>query len=219
MIQINQNTLLPFIKNYFSYNPVIVEAGAFNGKDTVRLATTWPHATIHAFEPVIEIYQELCLQTSSFNNIYSYQLALSASNGFARFYLSSHPKYPGKICQAGTLLKPKERLLHSPIVYNQTILVPTITLDTWAIDHSISSIDFLWLDLQGHELAVLQASPKIVATIKLLYIEVNFIEAYEGQPSFQILDSWLKNEGFKPIARDYTDKNKWFFGNILYLRK
>src|SRR6266487_2479433 len=39
--------------------PVIVEAGAHNGSDTVVLARLRPGAFVHAFEPVPRLFQEL----------------------------------------------------------------------------------------------------------------------------------------------------------------
>ena len=97
--------------------------------------------------------------------------------------------------------------------------VPTITLDAWAIQHGIDHVDFLWLDLQGHELAALQGASKLLKRVTAVYLEVNFIEAYEGQPTYQAIDKWMRLQGFNPIAKDFSDEKKWFFGNILYSEK
>lgn len=219
MIQILSRNFLPLLKKHLPTNPLIVEAGAFTGTDTKKMGAYWPASNIYAFEPVPEIFDELALQTSAYANVTCHQMALSNTAGTAPLYLSEHPKRPGKICQAGTLHRPKERLRMSPIVYPQTIMVPTITLDEWAEQNRIQKIDFLWLDLQGHELAALQGGVGILKTVLLVYLEVNFIEAYEGQPSYQELDEWMQRAGFIPIARDFNDESTWFFGNVLYLRK
>lgn len=216
MTIINPKNLLSYIQPHLPQNPIILEAGSFNGRDTQRLSAFWPQATIHAFEPVPEIFDELCKNTQSNPQIHQYQIALSDQTGSQSFNSAQHPQKPGKLCQAGSLLKPKERLLHSPIIYSGTIQVPTITLDEWAAQRNITHIDFMWLDIQGHELAVLQASPKIVATLKMLYLEVNFIQAYENQPHAHEIHSWLQSQGFELIAQDFTDSTRWFFGNRLY---
>ncbi len=84
--------------------------------------------------------------------------------------------------QAGSLLQPKERLKWSNIMFNEPIQIDTITLATWAEQQHIEPIDFLWLDLQGYELPVMQASKELIKHIPLIYTEVHFVEAYTGQP-------------------------------------
>lgn len=213
-------------ENFFSIlqerlpeNPVIVEAGAFNGKDTQKMAQHWPSATIHAFEPVPEIFSELTQNTVHFTNIHRYRQALSSQNGQSTFYIAQHPKKPEKISQAGTLHKPKARLDYCPIIYPKMITVPIISLDEWAQRNAIKKIDFIWLDTQGHELNILRGSESLLSTVHLVYLEVNFIEAYENQPTYQEIDNWMHKHGFYPIAQDFTDDRRWFFGNILYHNK
>lgn len=210
--------LFPLISQHLPDKPIIVEAGAFNGRDSLKLAQRNPHATIHAFEPVPEIFAELVKNTQATRNIHCYEYALSNECGQAQFYIAEHPKKPGQICQAGSLLKPKDRLLKSPIYYPRTIPVRTITLDKWAAYNGITTIDFLWLDMQGNELAALQGAHQILQTVSLLYIEVNFIEAYEAQPRADEVNTWLLDQGFTPIARDFNENPDWFYGNILYSR-
>ena len=43
------------------------------------------------------------------------------------------------------ILKPKERLELSPMVFKEIITVPTITLDDWAQKYAIDHVDFIWL--------------------------------------------------------------------------
>ncbi len=218
MFQITKQTLLPLLKKYLPHNPVIIEAGAFNGSDTQRLSAFWSDATIHAFEPVPDIFQQLQEATQQLANVHCYPLALSGSSGTATFYVSQHPDRPDKPFQAGSLLAPKERLQHSPAIYPTTIDVATITIDDWAAQHDINHIDMLWLDMQGNELAALKAAPRMLATVHVIYTEVEFIEAYEGQPLYPHVKAWLEGQGFTMIARDFTDNPTWFFGNALFIK-
>jgi FkbM family methyltransferase len=212
---IAKKDLLPYIKSLLPDNPIILEAGAFDGKDTQRLSATWPLGTIHSFEPVPEIFELLQQSTKNCSNVHTYPLALSDSNGFQEFYVAEHPQKPGKPCQAGSLKKPSERLAWSAIRYPKTLQVPTTTLDNWAQQQAICRIDFAWLDLQGNELTVLKSSPNILKNITIILMEVNFINAYEGQSSYTQTLSWLKSQGFEVLAQDFADTNTWFFGNIL----
>lgn len=209
------DTLAPYLPD----NPIIVEAGAFIGNDTVKMAKRWPHATIHAFEPVPEIFARLQENTKEYKNIILYNKALSDTNGFASLYIAEKHEKPGIPTQAGSLHAPKERLALSAIHFPRTITVPTITLDAWAQQHAITHIDMLWLDLQGHELAVLKHATTLLITTKLVLTEVAFVEAYEQQPTVSNVFSWAEKAGFECVGRDFVDYHQWFFGNLLFLKK
>ena len=218
MLIITRNNLYSILAKHLASNGVFLEAGAFDGKDTLQLAKHFPQATIHSFEPVPEIYSQLKKNTAGTPGIITYPLALSERTGTAPFYLSNHPKRPGKICQAGSLHAPKERLNHSPITYPNITIVPTIALDDWAKQHNIPQIDFMWLDLQGHELAALKGACTLLSRVTALYVEFNFIWAYEAQPTADELHEWILNQGFTLKGTDYPQTPTHFFGNHLYIK-
>lgn len=217
-MHITPQNRFPLFAQHLPANPVIVEAGAFIGTDTLSLARYFPTSSIHAFEPVPAIFEQLFHATHGFSSIRTYKYALSNTTGTQAFYLAQNPQKPDRLCQAGSLCQPKERLARSPITYPSTIEVPTITLDAWAQAYSIDHVDFLWLDLQGAELAALQNCPTLLTTVKLIYVEVHFIEAYQGQPLYSTVHTWLTSQGFCLIGKDFLDESRWFFGNALYAK-
>lgn len=219
MQRITKKDLLALINQYMPTKPVIVEAGCFDGGDTLQLSSFWPTATIHAFEPVPEIFAMLTSNTQQRNNVCRYNYALSTQTGTAQLHLSSRPAAPDEPFRAGSLLPPKERLTWSTVTYPKTIAVKTITLDEWAQQHSIEQIDFLWLDVQGYALPILQASPHMLTALRVLYVEVEFIEAYEGQHQYHEVKTWLESQGFVMIARDFDDVPHWFFGNAVFINQ
>ncbi|HLW72522.1 MAG TPA: FkbM family methyltransferase [Candidatus Babeliales bacterium] len=219
MIIFSPHKTVDILKPLLPDNPIIVEAGAFDGNDTNKMALQWPQGIIHAFEPVPEIYQRLLNNTNTFSNICYYPLALSDHNGTAQFYISERPTRPGIASQAGSLHKPKERLSKSPLIFPRTAIVPTITLDQWAYENDISSLDLLWLDTQGHELAIMQAAHHIMQNIKVVLAEVSFIESYEGQPRYEEVVAWMVDHGFEYVGRDFADTTTTFFGNALFVKK
>lgn len=218
MQKISKKELLPFLKPYLPENPVIVEAGSFNGKDTVILSNFWPQGTIHAFEPVPEIFSLLSANTDHCSNVHRYRYALGARTEAATLYLSADPEKPDKPYPAASLLPPKERLTWSKAIYPKSITSETITLDHWGKQNCIDHIDFLWLDVQGYALPILQASEHMLATIKVVHVEVEFVEAYENQKQYPEVKKWLEQQGFSMIARDFDDQPSWFFGNALFIR-
>lgn len=219
MLTFKPHQALDHIKPYLPENPIIIEAGAYKGKETIKLATQLPHGTVHAFEPVPEIFAQLEANTAHLPNVHRYPIALSSTTGTTKIHLSEHPDRPGITSQGNSLLAPKERLNLSPLIFPKAIEVPTITLDDWAKQHAIDHIDLLWLDLQGLELAVMQSSLAMLATVHAILTEVEFVQAYEGQPQYPEVKAWLESQGFSMIGKDFPDNPSWFFGNALFVKK
>jgi len=219
MKRITDNTLLHTLADYLPEDPIIIEAGAFKGKDTIRMAKQWPHGNIYAFEPVKELFDELQANCAPYTNIRCINLALADKVGECTFWPSEHPRRPGKASQAGSLLAPKERLKLSPITFGQATTVQSTTLDVWAKEEGIDHIDLLWLDLQGYELPVMQASPHLLKKTQCIWTEVHFTQAYEGQAQYQEVQQWLEMQGYTIAGKDFDEPPAWFFGNILAVRQ
>ncbi len=199
-----------YFLQYFPEDPVILEAGAHKGKDTLEMARLWPKGTIHAFEPVPHLYQTLIRKTKTFKNIHCYQVALGDTTGTQPMFISS-----GASDGSSSLLSPKGHLNYYPKVYfDEIIEVKTITLDDWAKENCITRIDFMWLDLQGLELNVLKSGRKILPTVRAIYSEVSGTELYEGQELYDQLNDWLCTEGFS-IEREEIENGS---GNVFFIR-
>lgn len=196
-----------YIEQFLPKNPVILEAGAHIGVDTVEMAKMWPTSTIHAFEPVPKLYNQLVASTYHLSNVRCYELALSNLCGRASFYISG-----GAGDASSSLLKPKEHLLYHPqITFDEVIEVKTLTLDDWAEQNGVDHIDFMWLDMQGHELTMLKSSPKILSTVSVIFLEVSRSEFYQGTALFHEVNQWLSAQGFHYVCEIYE--------NALYIRK
>ena len=193
-----------FIAHFLPKNPIILEAGAHIGIDSCQMMQQWPECAIHAFEPVPSLYEKLVNNTASFQNIHCYPFALSDTNGIAKMYVSS-----GTSDASSSLLEPKDHLLiHQSVYFNDYIEVPTITLDDWARANNVDHLDFLWLDMQGYEFTMLKASPEILRTVKVIFIEASYEELYAGTALFPDVRAWLESQGFKYLCE--LDENALF---------
>lgn len=219
MIIFNSHETLEILKQFLPENPTIVEAGAYDGRDTQKMVAQWPQCRVHSFEPLPEIFERLEKNTQHLPQVYCYPLALSNHTGTALFYVSERPEKPGVASQAGSLHAPKERLTRSPLIFPRTTQVQTYTLDDWAWEAFVMSIDLLWLDTQGHELAIMQASPKMMHRVQVVLAEVSFIESYEGQPLYEDVVKWMTDNCFEHVGRDFEDTSTSFFGNALFVKK
>ena len=202
--------LKELITPYLPKHPVILEAGAHIGRDTVKMIKLWPEATIHAFEPVSALYQKLVDNTALFPSVSTYQIALSDKNGSETFYVSS-----GASTAVSSLYEPQEYLVDRPNVFFTQTTVPTVTLDSWAAQHGVDYIDFMWLDMQGAELKVLTASKIIFPTVKILVLEVNLTERFKEIPLLDEVFHFMENQGFTIVQKDEPKHNKQ---NLLCIR-
>lgn len=202
-----------FIKQYLPENPVIIEAGACDGLDTIEMASEWPNCKIYAFEPVPFLFSRLAERVRECKNVSVFQVALSDKSGFADFYISSGRSHGG----SSSLFQPKEHLIdHPEIIFSEKIQVKTQTLDQFAHENNIQKIDFLWLDMQGAESLMLRASPEILKTVKLILTEVNITEQYANCELYDSYKKWLESIGFEAVREDLPWKNG---GNVLFVRK
>jgi FkbM family methyltransferase len=200
-----------FIGRFLPENPKIVEAGAHIGLDTVEMSMMWDGARIYAFEPIPWLFKKLVSNTKSKSNVTCYPLALSHKSGSINMYVSS-----GRSDGSSSLLPPKEHIIEHPdVFFEKEIVVQTTTLDEWAIKNGLQAIDFLWLDLQGYELPVLEASPRIIKTVKVIYTEVSLKELYKGSPLYGEIRHWLEEQGFRVEREELAWQDA---GNVLFVR-
>lgn len=217
-------TAIPFFAKYMPDDPVIIDAGAFDGVEGSILARTWPRGRVHSFEPIPEIFEKLVQTASKTPNMSIYNYALSTTDGKSVMFISEFATQPGIATHSASLRAPKEHIQYAPhVVFPRSITVDTFKIDTWAELNGIDHVDMMWLDMQGVELEVLKASPKILATTRVILLEVEFVEAYEGQYLYEDIKKWFEEKGFTLIwcnfDVNYPTQNGQWCGDALFVRK
>ena len=100
----------------------------------------------------------------------------------------------------GSLYAPNSRLLEK-FQNLAELMTPVAThaVNTTRIDDvaEIDDVDFLKIDVQGAELAVLQNAMRALSSALVVQIEVEFVELYQGQPMFADVDIFLRAQGFQ----------------------
>lgn len=199
------------VEPYVTGSPVILEAGARNGTDTVRFAQRWPGATIHTFEPVPELFAEVERRTSHLAQVRRYPVALSDRTGSATFYVVGDMNDESSNQGTSSLLREAH---NAQISGSQSIAVQTLTIADWAQGEGVDRIDFMWLDMQGMELPALKAAGPVLATTRAIHMEVHREELYVGCALYEEVVSWMNGQGFRPAI----DRVGLWFGNILFVR-
>lgn len=200
-----------FIRKFLPDAPVIIEAGAHVGIDTLEMSRVWPKGSIHAFEPVPDIFAKLAENTKGLRNVKLYPCALGAATGTARIFVSG-----GTSDGSSSLLEPKEHLTEHPEVhFNSRIEIPVMTLDDWSEKYGVRNAHLLWLDMQGNELAAMKAGERILGTVMAIHIEVSLKEVYRGVPLYPEVRQWLEARGFKVVREELPWPD---MGNVLFVR-
>jgi FkbM family methyltransferase len=134
---------------------------------------------VHAFEPhpttVLELKKTLAL--SECQNVVVNPVALSSSVGMADFYYVPNHK-----------LNSLGPIADKTYGENEVMKVPTTTIDAYCVEHNVSHIDFLKIDVEGFEQSVLEGARNMLAkkAIKCIQFEMHhedsglvaYLEAY-----------------------------------------
>lgn len=206
---------LELIQRFIPENPVIFEAGAHYGEDSIKFATRWPLGKILSFEPNPHAFELFLKTTEGYSNIYGFPIAISNYNGTATLYVCYGTNGNEVIFEgASSLLEPSEEMeIH---YQGPKVEVPCMILDDWCEINGIHNIDFMWLDMEGLELQVLSASPKIFDTVKAIYVETNFYKFRKGTTLYNDLKNFLESKGFKMLSHWYMESIQ---GNAIFVRK
>lgn len=141
------------------------------------------------------------------NGTQSSLIAVGWFNGPVPFYLMSDD-------QCSSLLKPKEHLrIYPHIRQTDTVTVECETLDR--LLDGVTDYNFLHMDIQGAEGAVLKASESW-KRFDMLSLEVNFIEMYEGCMLEPELTAMIEAAGFRKVWMDVNPCGGW--GGAIYVR-
>jgi FkbM family methyltransferase len=202
------------IARYIPSDPVILEAGSADGKNTAEMAGFWPKAIIHAFEPVPDA---MCLTEditkSICNRVKLYPYALGSAP--ARLHMNVSGSGGGGETQSSSILKPSGHLEEfENVVFNRMIDVDVVRLDDWAEQEHVAKLDFLWLDLQGYELEALRGAERVLTTASAIHVEVSHRQLYEGGVLYPELKHWLQQRGFDPVVNATFRLG----GNVLFAR-
>jgi FkbM family methyltransferase len=152
-----------------------LELGAHCGTDTAWLSQI-PGVTIHAFEPDPRNEQP------PRPNVTVHRAAVADVDGRAEFVLS-RTGWGQVWTYSSSLKRPRNHLTRYPVTFGETIEVETLSLDTFAKRCGISTVDFIWADIQGAEGEMIRGGLDLLRRTRYLYTEYSDDEMYEGQPT------------------------------------
>jgi FkbM family methyltransferase len=160
-----------------------LEFGAHCGTDTAWMSQI-PGVTIHAFEPDPRNEQPPP------PNVTIHRAAIADVDGRAPLVLSKSG-WGQPWTYSSSLKRPKNHLVRYPVTFGESIEVETVRLDTFAERTGLSTVDFIWADIQGAEGEMVRGGLETLRRTRYLYTEYSDDELYEGQPSLADLLAML----------------------------
>lgn len=189
--------------------PHILEIGANDGEDTLRLVETFPAGRFWCFEPDPRPIARFRSNIKT-DNVVLVEKAVCAHDGYVTWYAShgempesmkSGYAWPKAVLQdwdlSGSICKPTGHTAQAPwCTFDNTMTIPCIKLDTWFTSavkaERIPYIDYIRMDVQGAEHLVLAGAAVALQHTRYLYTEFNLAsirdlgaaypkEHYEGQ--------------------------------------
>jgi FkbM family methyltransferase len=208
---------IAWLPQFLPYNPVIVEAGAFRGDETLRMAKQWPRGLIIALEPNPEAFKHLQkkMQEELVSNVELHNLALNTYTGIAFLNTCNGMKGDdpafGYASSMLPLTKDMEVYCKGP-----QVIVSSTTLDEWCEEQQIDHIDLLRLELEGLELQVLQSSPQILKNTKVIYVKTQIHPYRVGMTQYFELKAFLEQSNFVLLSHWY---NPGIIGYAVFLSR
>jgi FkbM family methyltransferase len=193
---------------------VIFDIGACEGESSIRYANLYPNASIFTFEPVPNNFNIIKKNISEFHatNVKPFELCLSNVIGELEFYVSSGSpeEFKNKNVdwefgnKSSSLLPPDKTLeAFTWLEFKEKIKVNSSRLDLILEHEGISQIDFIHMDVQGAELLVLTGAGVRLDSIKNIWLEVEAIPLYRGQPIKKDIEAFLSAKGYIKILDNF----------------
>ncbi|HEX8282542.1 MAG TPA: FkbM family methyltransferase [Pyrinomonadaceae bacterium] len=208
-------------------SPVVFDVGA-NVGDYARLVRRHvPAATVYSFEPSHATYEQLARNVAGEGGrVRAFNLGLSDETKGVELYSYTVEG------EEQSLISSIDRRLPTQVVnveVSATERIEVRPLDDFCAEHGVARIDFLKLDVEGHELAVLRGARRMLAAGAVSMIQFEFGPANIYSRTF-FYDFWtllsgdfriyrIVPKGLAPIAYYGEQREIFLTTNYLAVRR
>jgi len=170
----------------------VLDVGANIGQFAIAAAKFFPHATIHAFEPLPSAAAALRRHAAGLPRVEVHQVALGDREGRAAFRVSANSV-------SSSLLRATRA--HSD-AFPDAAAVQEIEVQISTLDRELQNIPLeapvlLKIDIQGAEAQALRGAASALERIEHVLIEASLVPLYEGESTLRELSALLENRGFR----------------------
>lgn len=191
-----------------------IDVGAHHGELTIGSARRNPGLRVYAIEPNLRAAAKLVGKIANYIVI---PVAIAEEDGCADFHVNASEV-------SSSLLPMNEKAKRSWVGVEQlsvesTIKVPTMRLDTLMKLLGVQEVDFLKVDAQGMDLAVLKSAGSRLQDVARIQLEVEVapVPFYIGSPSKKEVLRFLDEAGFVLIGAETQTQGQE--ENLTFVRK
>ena len=204
-----------------SDSPVFIDVGAYIGDYSITLLDYFPTAIIHAIEPHPRNYSRLTEKLSS-SKVKTHNIAFGESCGNFPLYDTADSDGSQHASLHGDVISE----IHKHEIIRFDVLVET--LDNFAEREKVSYIDFIKIDTEGNEYAVLQGASKLlvqgnIECIQFEFNEMNIVSRVFFNDFRKVLNNYelyrLLPCGLLPLSDFPLATELFAFQNIFALHK
>lgn len=175
---------------------LIFDVGANVGQTAMSFVETFPNASIHSFEPILDTYNLLLKKSKNHPNIKPVQSALGAEKGSVEIILNSDSQINS--------IKNQNFDNNAP-----TELIFIDTGESYCLKNNIYHIDLLKIDTEGFEISVLKGFGRefLIEKVKFVYCEVGFNKDDPYKSYFSDVENYIKECGF--VVTGFYEPSRW----------
>jgi FkbM family methyltransferase len=177
---------------------IVLDVGANVGSWALDIHNAFVNATIHAFEPIPEIFERLAQNTRALPRIHLWPSGVSDQTGTAVMQVYDN-------CEVNSL-ETKASPFGRPV---RTLAISCTTIDRFVTEHQIERVDLIKLDVEGHEMKALEGARGLLEAgkVEFLLLETKGVLAstISGPGvALEALSSLLNPLGYRLLVL-YTD--------------
>lgn len=168
---------------------ILFDVGANIGEYSGYALKACPTSIVYSFEPVPNTFRQLQRNLNSYKNVHVFCTGLSDYKGSSIFY------YVRKDSGCSGLFE--RNLPLTPTYKPKPIIVSVTTLDDFCSAHAISSINFLKIDTEGAEHAILNGAQGLLKNHSIRALQFEYGGTYiDAHTSLQSVLKLLSNNNY-----------------------
>jgi len=164
-----ENNVLLYIKQKIKIGKqsIIFDVGANIGAYSILLHNVFSNnAKIYAFEPSKKTFRSLSANIEFAKNVIAYNHGFGDQNTMHQLFSNADDSGLASVYQ--------RRLEHFSIQMNQVEDIELQTIDAFCLKNDIHHIDFLKMDVEGHEIKVLNGAIDMITNGRIDFIQFEF---------------------------------------------